>query len=71
MDSDAWTKEIFGPVLTVAKFSDEQEAVDMANASEYGLAGAVFSSDPNKCQRVASALQAGVVYVIPNVCQHQ
>ena len=60
--STAWKEEIFGPVLCVAPFSSEEQAVALANASEYGLAAAVFSTDSRRCARVASALEAGVVW---------
>ena len=61
-DSEAWIDEIFGPVLCVSKFTSEEEALELANASNYGLAGAVFSTDENRCTRVASSLEAGVVW---------
>ncbi len=60
--SDAWAQEIFGPVLCVAPFETEAEAVTLANDSEYGLAAAVFSADVGRCARVAAALRAGVVW---------
>jgi len=59
----AWREEIFGPVLCVAPFSTEAEAVAAANASPFGLAGAVISADRERCRRVASQLEAGVVWV--------
>ena len=62
LESDAWIDEIFGPVLCVAKFRTEEEAVELANASDYGLAAAVFSSDSKRCASVASKLEAGVVW---------
>ena len=62
LDSDAWINEIFGPVLCVAKFSTEAEAVELANASDYGLAAAVFSSNARRCASIASKLHAGVVW---------
>jgi betaine-aldehyde dehydrogenase len=62
LDSDAWVEEIFGPVLCVSKFTTEDEAVAMANATDFGLAAAVFSSDAQRCASVASRLQAGVVW---------
>ena len=62
LDSDAWLEEIFGPVLSVAKFSTEDEAVALANATDYGLAAAVFSTDTSRCASVADKLEAGVVW---------
>lgn len=45
---EAWTTEIFGPVLCVRKFEDEEEALIAANKSEYGLAAAVMSADKER-----------------------
>lgn len=56
-------EEIFGPVLTVIPFKDEEEAVAMANDSCYGLASGVWSQDVAKAHRVAAALEAGTVWV--------
>ncbi|PWI41670.1 aldehyde dehydrogenase family protein [Streptomyces sp. ICBB 8177] len=56
-------QESFGPVLTVERFRDEQEAVALANATEYGLAGAVWTTDEGRARRVASALRAGTVWI--------
>ena len=62
LDSDAWLNEIFGPVLCVSKFTTEEEALEMANATDYGLAAAVFSRNADRCASVASRLEAGVVW---------
>ncbi|QEY24327.1 aldehyde dehydrogenase family protein [Neisseria animalis] len=56
-------EEIFGPVATVIKFKTEEEVVKMANDSEYGLGGAVWSKDINRCLRVSRALETGRVWV--------
>lgn len=61
--SAAWREEIFGPVLCVATFREEGEAVERANDSPYGLAAAVMSADPERCERVARALEAGIVWI--------
>ena len=58
-----WKEEIFGPVLCVAEFQTELEALQLANESAYGLAGAVISADAERCQRVARGLHAGIVWV--------
>jgi acyl-CoA reductase-like NAD-dependent aldehyde dehydrogenase len=56
-------EEIFGPVLAVTPFSEEADAVRMANDSIYGLAAAVWTSDINAAHRISSALRAGTVWV--------
>jgi len=55
--------EVFGPLMAVLPFDDEAEAVGRANATDYGLAGAVFSSDIARANRVANAIQAGFVWI--------
>ena len=61
-NSDAWQKEIFGPVLSVRSFSSESEAVTEANSTAFGLASTVMSSDPAKAMRVANRIRAGAVF---------
>lgn len=56
-------EEIFGPVLAVIKANDENDAVRIANASSYGLAGGVWSRDSEKALQVANRLRAGTVWV--------
>lgn len=61
--SVAVVEESFGPVLTVERFTDEDDAVRIANDTHYGLAGGVFTSDPGKAQRVAGQLRHGTVWI--------
>ena len=63
LDCEAWREEIFGPVVCIRTFSAEQEAVVLANDSQYGLAAAVMSSDLERCNRVAAQFRAGIVWI--------
>ncbi|MFI9272223.1 aldehyde dehydrogenase family protein [Kitasatospora sp. NPDC052896] len=56
-------EETFGPILTVETFRTEDEAVALANDTEYGLAGAVWTGDPSRAQRVAGWLRHGTVWI--------
>ena len=56
-------EESFGPVLTVERFTDEAEAVRLANDTVYGLAGGVFTTDEAKAQRVTARLRIGTVWI--------
>ena len=56
-------EEIFGPVMSVMPFDTEEEALRLANDSDYGLAAAVWSRDIFRCLRVVKRLQAGIVWV--------
>jgi acyl-CoA reductase-like NAD-dependent aldehyde dehydrogenase len=56
-------EEIFGPVMTVIPFDDVDEVVRLANATEYGLAAAIWTRDINKALRTAKAVRAGVVWI--------
>jgi betaine-aldehyde dehydrogenase len=58
-----WREEIFGPVLSVATFSTEDEAVHLANDSSYGLGAAVLSQNKDTCERIAKKFQAGIVWI--------
>ncbi|KAJ7937139.1 aldehyde dehydrogenase domain-containing protein [Mycena leptocephala] len=54
---------IFGPVLSVGRFKTEEDAVQLANSTMYGLGAGLHSNDANQCMRVASALDAGTVWI--------
>ena len=56
-------EEIFGPVVTLQAFKTEEEALELANATEYGLAATVWTQDISRANRVASKLQSGIIWV--------
>ena len=62
-DLPAWTDEIFGPVAPVTTFRTDDEAVALANSSEYGLVGAVYSKSLSRGLSVANRIKAGMVHV--------
>lgn len=65
-------EEIFGPVCSIGKFSTEEEAIKLGNATTYGLASAVHTSNLNTAIRVSSALRAGTVWINQyNMLHHQ
>jgi benzaldehyde dehydrogenase (NAD) len=62
-DVPAWTDEIFGPVAPVTTFRTDEEALALANASEYGLVGAVYSRSLSRALAIANRIKAGMVHV--------
>nr|WP_239549255.1 aldehyde dehydrogenase family protein [Scopulibacillus daqui] len=56
-------EEIFGPVVAFQKFKDEEEAIKLANGTDYGLAGAVFTQDGAKAMRVIKKIRSGITWV--------
>ncbi len=61
--SEILTQEIFGPVLTVQPFADEDEAVALANGTDFGLAAILYTGDRDRAERVSARLVAGTVWV--------
>jgi acyl-CoA reductase-like NAD-dependent aldehyde dehydrogenase len=59
LENVAAREEIFGPVAYIAKFDNEDQAISMVNSTDYGLANSVWSTDLNRCSRVAEQMRAG------------
>jgi aminomuconate-semialdehyde/2-hydroxymuconate-6-semialdehyde dehydrogenase len=57
------TEEIFGPVVTITPFDTEEEALMMANCTEYGLACSIWTNDLTKAHRTAAAIHSGIVWI--------
>lgn len=71
-DMKVWNEEVFGPVLPIVTFKTEEEAIELANDTKYGLGGYVFTEDKERFRRVASQINSGMVqandtsYVTPS-----
>ena len=63
VNSRCSTEEIFGPIVTIHSFSSEQEVISIANNTDYGLAGSIWSSDIEKAQRVAKSINSGMIWI--------
>ncbi|MBC6443754.1 MAG: aldehyde dehydrogenase family protein [Rhodobacteraceae bacterium] len=62
-DMTIWSEEIFGPVLSITPFDDEDDAIEMANDTSYGLTNYVQTRDAEKARRIARALRSGMVEI--------
>jgi aminomuconate-semialdehyde/2-hydroxymuconate-6-semialdehyde dehydrogenase len=62
-DCETNQQEIFGPVVTLQSFKTESEALQLANASSYGLAATIWTQDISKANRVAAKVESGIVWV--------
>ncbi|KAK6508800.1 hypothetical protein TWF481_003570 [Arthrobotrys musiformis] len=63
LSSQAWMKEIFGPVIVVVGFDDEKEAIALANNSEFGLGAAIWTQDLSQGFRVSEEIDSGIVWI--------
>ncbi len=63
LDDKLWLDEIFGPVLAVRSFNTEEEAIELANDSIFGLVAAIMSASKERCSRVVDAMHAGIIWV--------
>lgn len=62
-DMRVWTEEVFGPVLPIVPFKTEQEAVELANDTIYGLGAGIYTADSERAKRVASKIDAGTIEI--------
>lgn len=63
MNARIWAEEAFGPVVTMVGFETEQEAIDLANDTQYGLGAALWTTDLSQAFRVSEQIDAGIVWV--------
>jgi len=62
-DMRLYTEEAFGPLMSVVRFRTDEEAIAIANASEYGLAASVYGKDEGRAYKVAKEIEAGMVHI--------
>ena len=62
-DAEIVQREVFGPVLTFQTFGDEDEAIALANSTDYGLSGLIYTSSMGRADRIGRAVRAGIVWV--------
>ena len=67
----AFEEEIFGPVAAIATFGTDEEAIDLANRTDYGLVSSVVSRDYTRAKRIASRLHAGMVHINDQTVVHE
>ncbi|SVE30023.1 uncharacterized protein METZ01_LOCUS482877 [marine metagenome] len=63
VDCQTNQKEIFGPVVSMIPFNTEEEVIEMANSTKYGLSASLFTRDISRSHRVAAAIDSGVIWV--------
>lgn len=62
-DAVAYSEELFGPVASIYRVSSEEEAVELANATRFGLGGAIFTADEKRGQKLAEKINTGMVFI--------
>jgi succinate-semialdehyde dehydrogenase / glutarate-semialdehyde dehydrogenase len=62
-NNPAYHEELFGPVAMIHRVTSEAEAIELANDTPFGLGSYLYTTDPEQAERVADAIQAGMVYV--------
>ncbi|KAM7221229.1 Aldehyde dehydrogenase domain containing protein [Rhypophila decipiens] len=62
-ETEVWTREVFGPVIVVVGFDTEEEAIQLANDSEFGLGAAIWTRDLSQAFRVSEQIDAGIIWV--------
>jgi aldehyde dehydrogenase (NAD+) len=72
LDMRVWREEVFGPMLPIVSFRTEEEAIKLANDTEYGLGGYVYSANLERAERVARLMKTGMVSIngVNYVCPH-
>jgi acyl-CoA reductase-like NAD-dependent aldehyde dehydrogenase len=60
---EIWKEEVFGPVVVVTKFQKEEEAIELANATDYGLSAGIWTRDLSRAHRVAERIRAGMIWI--------
>ncbi|MBN3041107.1 MAG: aldehyde dehydrogenase, partial [Candidatus Omnitrophica bacterium] len=63
LSSEIFQQEVFGPVALVGRFKTESEAVELANKSDFGLAGCIFSQDKDRAGKIAAQLDSGTIWI--------
>jgi acyl-CoA reductase-like NAD-dependent aldehyde dehydrogenase len=69
VDTRLWKEEAFGPVIVVVGFNTEQEALDLANNSEFGLGAAIWTKDLSRAFRVSEQIEAGICWGKSSICR--
>ena len=69
-NSPAFAEELFGPVASIFKVKDTQEAIQLANATEFGLGASLWTNDLKKGEQIAAEIESGAVFINSMVASH-